>query len=146
MDLFMDFFRIKTGIDWEDRVIKHGTTPLTVFQYSPPVSARPDFPWLDEGMVGTVADIAKTGGKPIGRRLRHSYDYCLEINAQLRGLPWPPPKDAPGTTVDGDKEEADDSKTHPRDESEEKGRIEEDDGEVKENSSLATGHGRGRRR
>lgn len=26
----------------------------------------------------------------MGRRLRHSYEYCLEINAQLRGLPWPP--------------------------------------------------------
>jgi hypothetical protein len=48
MGLFMEFFRIKTGIDWEDRVIKQGTTPLSVFQYSPPVSARPDFAWYRE--------------------------------------------------------------------------------------------------
>lgn len=32
----------------------------------------------------------QTGGKPVGRRLRFCYEYCLEINAQLRGLPWPP--------------------------------------------------------
>lgn len=38
MDLFLNFFRIKTGIDWEDRVIKQGTTPLSAFQYAPPVS------------------------------------------------------------------------------------------------------------
>ncbi|PTB67857.1 hypothetical protein BBK36DRAFT_1114447 [Trichoderma citrinoviride] len=67
MDLFMDFFRIKTGIEWQDRVIGQGTMSGSYFQYSPP-----------------------TGGKPVGRRLRFCYEYCLEINAQLRGLPWPP--------------------------------------------------------
>lgn len=35
----------------------------------------------------------QTGGKPVGRRLRFCYEYCLEINAQLRGLPWPPAED-----------------------------------------------------
>lgn len=39
----------------------------------------------------------QTGGKPIGRRLRFCYEYCLEINAQLRGLPWPPIDDTPVT-------------------------------------------------
>ncbi|RFU75950.1 anthranilate synthase component ii [Trichoderma arundinaceum] len=67
MDLFMDFFRIKTGIEWQDRVIKQNIMPGSFFQYTPP-----------------------TGGKPIGRRLRFCYEYCLEVNAQLRGLPWPP--------------------------------------------------------
>ncbi|KAF7538435.1 hypothetical protein G7Z17_g12641 [Cylindrodendrum hubeiense] len=68
MDLFMEFFRIKTGVDWEDRVIKTKTMPNSLFQYAPP-----------------------TGGKPVGRRLRFHYDYCREVNAELRGLPWPPP-------------------------------------------------------
>ncbi|TFB02012.1 hypothetical protein CCMA1212_006015 [Trichoderma ghanense] len=67
MDLFMDFFRIKTGIEWQDRVLRQGTMSTSYFQYSPP-----------------------TGGKPVGRRLRFCYEYCLEVNAQLRGLPWPP--------------------------------------------------------
>lgn len=35
----------------------------------------------------------QVGGKPVGRRLRHPHEYCLEINASLRGLPWPPVKD-----------------------------------------------------
>jgi hypothetical protein len=80
----------------------------------------------------------KTGGKPVGRRLRHSHDYCLEINAQLRGLPWPPSQGAAVTTSVGDKGEADDAKTRPRDGSEEDDRIEENDGKDKEHSSLAT--------
>ncbi|POR36068.1 Uncharacterized protein TPAR_03727 [Tolypocladium paradoxum] len=67
MDLFMDFFRIKTGLEWQDRVLGEKTMPASLFQYSPP-----------------------TGGKPVGRRLRFEYEYCLEANAQLRGLPWPP--------------------------------------------------------
>ncbi len=37
--------------------------------------------------------LSQSKGKPVGRRLRHSYDYCLEINAKLRGLPWPPVED-----------------------------------------------------
>ncbi|KAM0464832.1 hypothetical protein ACHAPV_002672 [Trichoderma viride] len=73
MDLFIDFFRIKTGIEWQDRVLRQKTMPNSFFQYSPP-----------------------TGGKPVGRRLRFCYDYCLEINAQQRGLPWPPVEEAAG--------------------------------------------------
>ncbi|KAH6984906.1 hypothetical protein BKA56DRAFT_671364 [Ilyonectria sp. MPI-CAGE-AT-0026] len=72
MDLFMEFFRIKTGVDWEDRVIKMETMPTSFFQYAPPA-----------------------GGKPVGRRLRFDYDYCREVNAELRGLPWPPLETAP---------------------------------------------------
>ncbi|KAM0740232.1 hypothetical protein ACQRIT_005416 [Beauveria bassiana] len=61
MDLFLNFFRIKTGIDWQDRVLLAGTTPLSAFQYTPP-----------------------TGGKPIGRRLRFSYDCCMELNLEWK--------------------------------------------------------------
>ncbi|VUC34266.1 unnamed protein product [Clonostachys rosea] len=67
MDHFMAFFQKKTGVDWEDRVIMQKTTNTEHFQYTPPA-----------------------GGKPVGRRLRHSHEYCLQINAELRGLPWPP--------------------------------------------------------
>ncbi|KJZ72856.1 hypothetical protein HIM_07800 [Hirsutella minnesotensis 3608] len=67
MDHFMHFFRLKTGIEWQDRVLLEKTTPKSFFQYTPP-----------------------TGGKPVGRRLRFSYDYCREANAQLRGMPTPP--------------------------------------------------------
>ncbi|RBR03079.1 uncharacterized protein FIESC28_11806 [Fusarium coffeatum] len=67
MDLFMDFFKKKTGIDWQDRVTLANTQPRAYFQYTPP--AR---------------------GKPIGRRLRHDIDYCREINAEILGLLWPP--------------------------------------------------------
>lgn len=38
MDLFADFFRIKTGVAWEDRVVRMKTMPACYFQYSPPVS------------------------------------------------------------------------------------------------------------
>jgi hypothetical protein len=34
----MDFFKIKTGIEWQDRVIKQKVMPTSFFQYSPPVS------------------------------------------------------------------------------------------------------------
>ncbi|KAK7415865.1 hypothetical protein QQX98_005554 [Neonectria punicea] len=82
MDLFMEFFRIKTGIDWEDRVVKMNTMETSFFQYTPP-----------------------TGGKPVGRRLRFDYDYCRQVNAELHGLPWPPvEEDAPPNSdslVDG---------------------------------------------
>ena len=37
-----------------------------------------------------IPDFLQTGGKPVGRRLRFDLDYCREINAQIRGLPWPP--------------------------------------------------------
>ncbi|KEY67244.1 hypothetical protein S7711_06711 [Stachybotrys chartarum IBT 7711] len=68
MHYFKEFFKIKTGIEWEDRVLKEKTMLVSFFQYSPP-----------------------TGGKPVGRRLRFDYEYCREVNAGLRGLPWPPP-------------------------------------------------------
>ncbi|KAF4454093.1 hypothetical protein F53441_3330 [Fusarium austroafricanum] len=67
MNLFMEFFRKKTGIDWEDRVSLAQTMPSSYFQYKAPST-----------------------GKPVGRRLRHDIDYCREINAEIRGLSWPP--------------------------------------------------------
>ncbi|KOS19683.1 hypothetical protein ESCO_001375 [Escovopsis weberi] len=36
MDRFMRFFRLKTGIAWEDRVSRQGTMAGSYFQYSPP--------------------------------------------------------------------------------------------------------------
>ncbi|KAI5459893.1 hypothetical protein BGZ63DRAFT_446774 [Mariannaea sp. PMI_226] len=71
MNYFMEFFRIKTGIEWEDRVTKMSTMPSSYFQYAPPVR-----------------------GKPVGRRLRFDYDYCRQVNAEMRGLPWPPVREA----------------------------------------------------
>ncbi|PFH60382.1 hypothetical protein XA68_11045 [Ophiocordyceps unilateralis] len=68
MDLLMSFFRLKTGIEWQDRVLGEKTMPSTFFHYAPP-----------------------TGGKPVGRRLRFCYDYCRHINAQIRRLPSPQP-------------------------------------------------------
>lgn len=38
MDCFMEFFKIKTGIEWQDRVLMQGTMPGSYFQYTPPVS------------------------------------------------------------------------------------------------------------
>ncbi|RGP70799.1 hypothetical protein FSPOR_3819 [Fusarium sporotrichioides] len=64
MDLFMDFFKKKTGIDWQDRVSLANTQPSAYFQYTPPAK-----------------------GRPVGRRLRHDLDYCREINAEILGLP-----------------------------------------------------------
>ncbi|RCI15895.1 hypothetical protein L249_3007 [Ophiocordyceps polyrhachis-furcata BCC 54312] len=68
MLLFADFFRLKTGIEWQDRVLREKTMSGSYFHYAPPV-----------------------GGKPVGRRLRFGYDYCREVNAQIRGLPYPQP-------------------------------------------------------
>lgn len=34
----MEFFRIKTGIEWQDRVIGQNTMSNSFFQYAPPVS------------------------------------------------------------------------------------------------------------
>ncbi|UNI21394.1 hypothetical protein JDV02_007388 [Purpureocillium takamizusanense] len=70
MDLMTDFFRKKTGVAWEDRVLLHKTMPSSFFQYTPP-----------------------TGGKSVGRRLSLPYEDCLQKNAELRGLPWPPPEE-----------------------------------------------------
>ncbi|OAQ99642.1 hypothetical protein LLEC1_03337 [Akanthomyces lecanii] len=77
MNLFMDFFRIKTGIDWQDRVLLEGTTPLSAFQYCPP-----------------------KGGKPIGRRLRFSYDCCVELNLEWKQQNLP--QETSHETEDGD--------------------------------------------
>ncbi|AEO69622.1 uncharacterized protein THITE_2120280 [Thermothielavioides terrestris NRRL 8126] len=38
--LFESFFQIKTGIPWEQRLIKAGTTSKSFFQYQPPVSLQ----------------------------------------------------------------------------------------------------------
>ncbi|KAG7131734.1 hypothetical protein HYQ45_009712 [Verticillium longisporum] len=35
-DKFKDFFRLKTGIAWHERITKAGTTESTYFQYTPP--------------------------------------------------------------------------------------------------------------
>ncbi|KAF5681063.1 hypothetical protein FHETE_94 [Fusarium heterosporum] len=87
MDLFMDFFKKKTGIEWQDRITFAHTGLTSMFQYTPP-----------------------TGGRPVGRRLRHDLDYCREINAQIRGLPWPPIKDSEEESVSTE----DDSNSGPR--------------------------------
>ncbi|PHH62691.1 hypothetical protein CDD81_6760 [Ophiocordyceps australis] len=36
MNLFTDFFHIKTGIEWQDRVLGAATMPASYFHYSPP--------------------------------------------------------------------------------------------------------------
>lgn len=69
---------------------------------SPQLSTPHAMPVLQENV--------QTGGKPVGRRLRYSYEVCLEMNAQLRHLPWPPvdiakqegPADAPADGVKDD--------------------------------------------
>ncbi|KAM4068116.1 anthranilate synthase component II [Hirsutella rhossiliensis] len=71
MDLFMGFFRVKTGIEWQDRVLREKTMSSSFFHYTPP-----------------------TGGKPVGRRLRFCLDHCRQVNAEIRGLPWPPVESA----------------------------------------------------
>lgn len=45
-----------------------------------------------------MADWTQTGGKPLGRRLRFDSDYCQQINAELRGLPWPPVQETQADT------------------------------------------------
>ncbi|KAF4986923.1 hypothetical protein FGRMN_10618 [Fusarium graminum] len=87
MDLFMDFFKKKTGIEWQDRITFAYTGLTSMFQYTPP-----------------------TEGRPVGRRLRHDLDYCREINAHIRGLPWPPVKDSEVESVSTE----DDSDSGPR--------------------------------
>ncbi|SPQ26141.1 e3e54035-b881-4713-b636-979b6256acb3 [Thermothielavioides terrestris] len=39
--LFESFFQIKTGIPWEQRLIKAGTTSKSFFQYQPPTGGKP---------------------------------------------------------------------------------------------------------
>ncbi|KAM5359094.1 hypothetical protein ACJZ2D_014737 [Fusarium nematophilum] len=79
-DKFQDFFQIKTGINWEDRVTLAMTKPSPYFQYAPPED-----------------------GSPVGRRLRFSdSEYCWKINAELRGLPWPRPKETAEMVRDQD--------------------------------------------
>ncbi|CAI4219145.1 unnamed protein product [Parascedosporium putredinis] len=43
---FASFFKVKTGIRWDERVEKAGTTPRSMFQYSPLVG-NPTLPELD---------------------------------------------------------------------------------------------------
>lgn len=61
---FRRFFRAKTGIRWEDRVVLHGTMPASFFAYTPP-----------------------NRGKPVGRNGLFSATMSRELNAALRGLP-----------------------------------------------------------
>ncbi|KAG4282848.1 hypothetical protein FPRO06_09521 [Fusarium proliferatum] len=84
MELFMDFFKKKTGIAWEDRVSLAQTMPSSYFQYEPP-----------------------SRGKPIGRRLKHDIEFCRNINATIRGLPLPPPEEEERKT-DSAEDESDD--------------------------------------
>jgi hypothetical protein len=35
---FKDFFRKKTGVDWDERLIRTDVTDKSLFQYTPPVS------------------------------------------------------------------------------------------------------------
>ncbi|KAM0284856.1 hypothetical protein ACHAQH_001777 [Verticillium albo-atrum] len=60
---FKDFFKLKTGIAWHERISKAGTTEETYFQYTPPI-----------------------GGKPVGKGLTKgkTYEDCLAVNRQLR--------------------------------------------------------------
>ncbi|KAF5230053.1 hypothetical protein FAUST_10033 [Fusarium austroamericanum] len=83
MDLFMDFFKKKTGIEWQDRVSLANTQPSSYFQYAPPAK-----------------------GRPVGRRLRHDLDYSREINAHILGLPWPPVENSE-VTKDSSENESD---------------------------------------
>ncbi|KAG7129399.1 hypothetical protein HYQ45_011423 [Verticillium longisporum] len=64
-DKFKDFFRLKTGIAWHERITKAGTTERTYFQYTPP-----------------------TGGKPVGKGLTRgkTLEECLELNRRLRQI------------------------------------------------------------
>ncbi|EQK98820.1 hypothetical protein G6O67_002176 [Ophiocordyceps sinensis] len=77
MDMFMDFFRIKTGVEWQDRVLREKTMASSFFHYATP-----------------------THGKPVGRRLRFCLDHCRQVNAEIRGLPWPPVEGPVGTEPD----------------------------------------------
>lgn len=43
-DHFKHFFRLRTKIDWDDRVEKAGSRPAKDWQYRPPVSAPPSLP------------------------------------------------------------------------------------------------------
>jgi hypothetical protein len=70
MDLFMDFFKKKTGVDWQDRITYAYTGLRASFQYTPPVCLSPIFERhtdslltnyrLKEGPLVGVYDIALT--------------------------------------------------------------------------------------
>ncbi|KAL7900855.1 hypothetical protein HDV63DRAFT_402251 [Trichoderma sp. SZMC 28014] len=60
MHLFMDFFRIKTGIEWQDRVLRQQTMPNSFFQYSPPSRG---LPWPPVEEVAEVKDDETVEGK-----------------------------------------------------------------------------------
>ena len=44
MARFKRFFKQKTDIDWDDRVVRQMTTSSDKFQYTPPVSSSPTCP------------------------------------------------------------------------------------------------------
>lgn len=87
MDHFRHFFRVKTGLEWQDRVLRQGTQPATCFQYSPPVSFTKTIQTFQmiEIRVLIIGIVLQLGGKSVGGDLRFSYDYCVRINEELRG-------------------------------------------------------------
>ncbi|KAF5237312.1 hypothetical protein FANTH_10878 [Fusarium anthophilum] len=94
MELFMDFFKKKTGIAWEDRVSLAQTMPSSYFQYEPP-----------------------SRGKPVGRRLKHDIEYCRKINAAIRGLSWTPHEEEENKTGSAE-DESDDGPRAPEEDDE----------------------------
>jgi hypothetical protein len=82
MDLFMDFFKKKTGVDWQDRITYAYTGLSASFQYTPPVCLSPIFERhkdslltnyrLKEGPLVGVYDIALT---TVERSTRIFEDY-----------------------------------------------------------------------
>ncbi|OAQ68079.1 brct domain-containing protein [Pochonia chlamydosporia 170] len=57
------YFEKKTGIEYEERLVRFATRPADKFQYTPPMR-----------------------GKSTGRYKLFSRDYCFELNRALRGL------------------------------------------------------------
>jgi hypothetical protein len=51
MDLFMDFFKKKTGVDWLDRITYAYTGLSASFQYTPPVRLSPNFERHTDGLL-----------------------------------------------------------------------------------------------
>ncbi|XXG96574.1 hypothetical protein Hte_002860 [Hypoxylon texense] len=41
LDDFKSFFHKKTGIEWDERIVKQGTMPADKFQYQPPTGGKP---------------------------------------------------------------------------------------------------------
>lgn len=90
---FQDFFKLKTEVEWRDRVIMAGTTEKIHFSYTPPVSTsffRPAVlavrPEASTPILKLIADAkVQTRGKPVGGSLRYrNYDECARRNRKLR--------------------------------------------------------------